>query len=84
MKTISLEKEFEDYLRMARLSKRDLDEDQLRALRRAFYGAAGMILVSCSKIYFHGMNGEESLMAMANMLGQIAKFWSNENNYRNN
>jgi hypothetical protein len=81
-KTFNLNDEFERYLNIVELDKRIMPPDQLRELKRAFYGACGQLLI-LTRDEVGALPDEEAIEALQDLLNQVANFWNNENNKQN-
>jgi hypothetical protein len=77
----NIDEQFDRYCKLVKIDQRKVHPFQLREMRRAFYGAWGMLLIM-NRDYLtevetkHGI--ESACACLDHMLSQVAKFWNKE------
>lgn len=78
LKEFDLEAQYQFYLKLMKLTEREMHPEQIIQLKQAFYGGWGMVLMNLAEI-----NLPTPIMVgiMEDMVKQIATFWDNEVKY---
>lgn len=72
-----IEAQFDHYLLLVKLDKRKVLPFQMREMRRAFYGAWGMKMIS-DRDQLTLFSEDDAVEILENQLDQVATFWNKE------
>lgn len=79
---MKIEKLYQSYLKKVNLSEKTMHPIQSVETKRAFFGAAGMLI-----LFFRDEIGDmeenEAIEAMEAMKNEVANFWNEQNNLTN-
>lgn len=75
---MTVEQQFRHYLKTVKLNPRKMPRRQLRELRRAFFGAAGHVVVFLAEIA--ELPEEEAVKKLETLRQEVEAFWSVETN----
>lgn len=79
MKNFDLENRWQEYLERVGLSEASMPPEQTTELRRAFFGACGIMLVMF-RDEISELEEEPAVETMQNLFTQVGNFWLNEQN----
>ena len=82
-KKFDLQELWKEYQDLTGLPEYRMHPDQRRETKRAFYGACGQILVLL-RDKVGALEEKDAIAAMQDMINQVANFWNNEVNNREN
>lgn len=78
MKTISIEKKYQFYLKKVNLKESRMHPQQKKQLREAFFGAAGIMLVALREQLGRIDDEEEAIACLDDMEQQVNTFFENQ------
>lgn len=74
-----VEKNFKFYLTLVRIDERKVLPFQLREMRKAFYGAWGIKLISDrDSLTANDMSEDEAVQILEHQLKQVGEYWNKE------
>lgn len=82
-KKFDLEYQWQEYLKMCGLKEDTLSVQQRRETKRAFFGAAGQLLILFRDDIGSIEDEEKAVGVMQNLIEQVGKYWTSEDRKQN-
>lgn len=79
---MSIENQYQQYLKLVNLNEGKMHPIQAKETRRAFFGAAGQILI-LFRDEIGAMEEDDAIQAMDDLKNEVSHFWQKENNLTN-
>jgi hypothetical protein len=73
----NIDSQFDLYLNLVKLDKRKMPSVQLRELRRAFYGAIGINLIT-QRDKLTEFSDDQGILILDYQLRQVSEYWNKE------
>lgn len=82
MDIFSIEYQYQEYLKRVKVKESDMQPDQKREMKRAFFGAVGQTLVLL-RDEGAKLKVDQYIKKLDGMMNEIGQFWQNETNQQN-